>query len=800
MIIRSGGGSVATSGSITTGSYYIPAGFSTPYASKSVPQDSEDFDLMAKLGNILALDEAQINTLDNFSLAARAAKNNNSMVRDAALSILSRISITGSKQIFLDALKNPDVSVRVRAVNILAARMGEGPEIEERLADLFMIDNAKEVQVICMYSLSGSLRQNVKDKLISYLGSQDEELCQAAIFASAAYLENDPQIFNIVYSRLDDISQKIASQAAVNLSGYFDRHPQLEEPLRRFLKEGDSVTRQGILAGLSRSTSDTAFNIIKPYLKDERIDVRNTAIFSLANTGKAEAVSLMVPFVNDSDLQIRYAVASSLGLLASPEAIEPLRMLVNDPEPVVSQAAINAFAQIPDAPVMELEPFLASKIPEIRVAAIQALSPQVGITPQLTGPFIKIARDDPDILSRSLATANLGRINHPEVVSIIQQNLQSSDWPVRQGAVLAAARVETPQINDLMKGALRDNEEFVRRSVALSLGGRLQKQPDLIEPFMQALKQDSDPFTKHIIASALRSVPSIEPRLTPIQSVIDSALIPGVHIDGWSKQLPPSPQAGVEICYAPLPGPMSWANHTFLKVSCVGEEPKIIGFNSKNFNFTVIGSVSGVYTKETLGVDAPVGKIEPIIRLTISTDPVVAKKLFDIMPSLYKQERSYNLFNNPLLGINCYGARNELLRLAGVITPIPDLPWRPLEPVYDYSRSFIVNSFDPYYSYQLKIQQNVTFPTSTSREIQTQIQSNYQIHPPAAIPNIQIPVNIPKLPNYLPPIQVFPNQPVYRPPVIYAPPNISWPNQQPINIQRIPDIKPIQVPNINNGR
>ena len=91
------------------------------------------------------------------------------------------------------------------------------------------------------------------------------------------------------------------------------------------------------------------------------------------------------------------------------------------------------------------------------------------------------------------------------------------------------------------------------------------------------------------------------------------------------------------------------------------------------------------------------------------------------------------MFDNQVLGMNCYGGRNEVLQSAGISGEVPDMPWSRLEENFGYSRSISMSSSDPYYSYSLKMQQQITFLSPGVKSIETQSWSRYQTHPQMSI-------------------------------------------------------------------
>ncbi|MBM3245077.1 MAG: HEAT repeat domain-containing protein [Candidatus Omnitrophica bacterium] len=348
------------------------------------------------------------------------------------------------------------------------------------------------------------------------------------------------------------------------------------------LKEADLNIRLGIMSGLGQSNSAKAIEFIKPFLADTEPLLKQQAVFSLGQIDRPEVMPLIKPLVFDKLPEIRSAVAAVYGAKATPDLIEPIRNLIKDESPLVRQQAIISFAQIPDAPLVEIAPFLNDKIPEIKLAAIQATSPKVGIEPIISQSFMKLAREDISIPVRAAATMHLDKIRVPEIANIVENNFRSDNLLLRQSAINVAGRIDLPQmipilsqaasdphsftrssalyglgnkisqspmvvevikpyVNDpmpvvrlaavssigsvdkpgidkLLSSRLTDSSSFVRQVAISNLGLRVHKNQELINPLVDRLKNDADPWSRHLAAFSLKTVQS--PQIESVKPLI----------------------------------------------------------------------------------------------------------------------------------------------------------------------------------------------------------------------------------------------------------------------------------------
>jgi len=426
--------------------------------------------------------------------------------------------------------------------------------------------------------------------------------------------------------------------------------------------------------------------------------------------GKPRVKSAYVWALGDFDPRVVATAISYSAPWAGPKVMAKIVKLRSSTDIGVKQAVFSAVGlRLDDYPKYAnlLSDGLKSKNPQIFETSFYAAGPHLNKFPQFRQPFIDVVRSEsrPVELSQ-FALHSLSVVHTPTVKELYRSNLEHPDWQRREGATFGLSRFGSSDIPDLLAPRFEDPARQVRQTMGLSLGNRLKSYPKLVDPFISTMKAESDPYTRHIFAAALKTIPNY-PDVKENWNSVQEALMPGLRIGGWEKI---RPETGVEIGYNTIAGPV---NHTFLSVVYQGKT-KIISFDTadKPFGFLLPQS-RGVYEKA-------IRPSKNIVYYTLTTDPKKTKELFDSASDLYDRNDFYNFFNIKNLGKNCYGGRNFALESFGIRSDIPDMPlsWTALKPNY-FSRSITMDSSDQFHSYSARIKQDVLYSFSGERTVNT---------------------------------------------------------------------------------
>lgn len=455
---------------------------------------------------------------------------------------------------------------------------------------------------------------------------------------------------------------------------------------------------------------------------------------------------------DDSDSRVQIAAISAATPWANDAIMAKMNsILVHITDPHVQQAIILAMgSRLDDFPknVEVLVPKLNDLNPETAFITLQVVGPHIEKFPQIQKAFFDIPNDtSKPIEMQAGALQFISKLKTPESKNLLVDNLYSADWQKRQASALglgnfpdadipdilapkvfdpewqvcqsvavSLGKFDTPKAIESTIPLLRHDNAAVRQAEGLSFGGKLQKFPELVNPFIETMKLEEDPYTRHIFAAALKSMPN-DSNVKLEMNKIQESLIPGLRIDPWEQI---RPETGVEIGYSTIIDTnFGDIDHTFLNVTYNGDT-RIISFDTKlkPLGF-LLPKTEGRYFEE-LNASS-----KNIAYFTLTIDPVEVKRLYDLAPSLSQKQGSYNLFDFEKLGRNCFGARNVALESAGIYSEIPDMPWETLRPNY-FSRSISTDFSDRYSSYSFRMNQEVLYSLPNTRTLKTNSWSRYQ--------------------------------------------------------------------------
>ncbi|MFA5286978.1 MAG: HEAT repeat domain-containing protein [Candidatus Omnitrophota bacterium] len=429
-------------------------------------------------------------------------------VRLESISGLSNFEDERLPDLFIAALSDGDAPVRAAAVFGLARHTSEDANITNLIIEVLSKEQDNNVKIACLDALGPSGQPNARDTVKRFLRSGDLQLKQAAVAALEGDL--DEGSIQAIASMLIDQREEakaMAALAAVSLSRYVDLYPRLREPLGKFLAEGDLDTRVGILSGFAQSDSVVGMEMAKSLLNDQKFFIRHRIIVDeIKQMSGGDLAASDIPLAHDSDWPVTLAAFQLInrkGLM--PDMIEPVKRLSgNDVNPFVRAAALSTLGRV--------------NTPEADFITTQALR-------------------DSNFVVRQGAVVGLADkvVSQPNFIENIGPLLDDPEWQVRQAAVQVVGKVELPQVPEMLAPRLQDPSKFVRQAAVESLGARVHNNPQLVDPFIERLKVESDPWTRQLTAWSLKTaqVPQAESVRPLIDQVVPQAaaviIVPGVY-------------------------------------------------------------------------------------------------------------------------------------------------------------------------------------------------------------------------------------------------------------------------------
>lgn len=235
------------------------------------------------------------------------------------------------------------------------------------------------------------------------------------------------------------------------------------------------------------STTETAQTTIEKALSAKNPDVRRDAVQALAVLGsRAPYQARLEAMLHDKDVQVRLAVVAAL---AESKDAAALRDALDDRTPEVRFAAAKAlFAMNDPAGEQALMRFLTGEsktssgyIAEQKREALRmletprplmmtAITQGVGMAPvpYLGTGFSVITKvmSGSGASSRAATALLLGKLNHPEVIAVLESSLADKDARVRAAAIQAIAMSDNAALAKDAEPMLNDKNRSVRLRAA----------------------------------------------------------------------------------------------------------------------------------------------------------------------------------------------------------------------------------------------------------------------------------------------------------------------------------------------
>lgn len=169
----------------------------------------------------------------------------------------------------------------------------------------------------------------------------------------------------------------------------------------------------------------TAIEALRRLIRDVNLEVRATALESLAQIGEAETISDLLICLNDAEATVQAAAVKALTELGGDKAKAPLEKALDSPHPEVRFQAVVGYAQLVGA---EAAPavlrLMKDADPEVRANATAAMG-LIASSSQIDN--IKEALKDPEMMVRWQAALALARRGERAAARVLREALDDPD-------------------------------------------------------------------------------------------------------------------------------------------------------------------------------------------------------------------------------------------------------------------------------------------------------------------------------------------------------------------------------------
>jgi HEAT repeat protein len=355
-----------------------------------------------------------------------------------------------------------------------------------------------------------------------------------------------------------------AAAAALELVG-----AAADLPVRRALREGDSVLRRSMLALIDRpsaleevllclSDSDPAVRSLAcdalarlgnpssvrqlfRALSDPSPAVAQAAIAAIQTLGGADTDALARAAARSESPRVRRAALGILAYFGRPDAFDLFAAALDDPEESVREAAVVGLPYIDGARAVDALIALAhAPAARTRAVAMRAF-PLCSFDPRATAALMK-GLSDRDAWVRYYACQAIGRMRHEAAGDKVAALLDDPAGQVRIAAIESLSHLRSPMARAVLEEAARSHDPDLRRAALVGVG--IARHPGALPILIEAARS-RDSATRLIAVSSLASFDSDDALATLAAAVDDSH--GGVRTAALSVLAASSSPAAVEI-------------------------------------------------------------------------------------------------------------------------------------------------------------------------------------------------------------------------------------------------------------
>ena len=340
-----------------------------------------------------------------------------------------------SDQLLAAATLDTDESVRRAAIEHLAYL--DDPRVVPVLATVMQRESAR-TRVSAVRALARLDDPAATAALRQALDDQDSWVRYHAIRGLGA--RRDAGAADALVRLADEDRATPVRIAAVEAAGAIGRG--MVEHLTRWASDPEHEIAAAALQGLGQAAEEQTLRPLLNAMRSEAAARRRAAVAALAAHGSPDAVSALEWTASaDPDVDLARAAVEGLAAVASaggrggPPAVEALVSLLADVR--IRESVLIAVARLPTTTIPLLQRGLEHGVPAVRLATVEALA----------------------------------RVRRPEATAVIETALDHQDAEVREGAVLALARIGAADIAPrLSRLAGSDPSKVVRRAAGAALG------------------------------------------------------------------------------------------------------------------------------------------------------------------------------------------------------------------------------------------------------------------------------------------------------------------------------------------
>ena len=295
-------------------------------------------------------------------------------------------------------------------------------------------------------------------QFIQQLGSPDPHLRQQAVVALGKL--RNAQAVGALMECLNDPKVEVQAAAAEALGQIGDDRAVkvliesfLGKTYHRLDREGSPGKYFAIVASAAKALGQIGNAIAVEALFAEvntydRVNQERTAaaVFGLSFVRDERVLSVLLQALQSPSNFVRYHAALALGKAGKTQAVQPLIAALHDPFSTVQEAAVEALGNLRD-------PVAAEPLRRV-FEDVEFFVPESAVDPYMLY--------DVRAHLRAAAARSLALLGGPELISLLEENLQSPQWVTQLAAAVGLARRRDSRVFDVLIKALSDKSTAIQ--------------------------------------------------------------------------------------------------------------------------------------------------------------------------------------------------------------------------------------------------------------------------------------------------------------------------------------------------
>jgi HEAT repeat protein len=386
-------------------------------------------------------------------------------VRARAARVLATFSDDRATEALVKAMSDPQPDVRLGALGSLCVtwdRRARAEGVALRAALGALKDPAISVRRKAVGIVAATKDARHLDALAGCLDDGDSDVRRAA--ATAVAHNSDRRAGELVLGMLGSRDPAIRAMAVTTLARSGDARAMAA--VRALLRDPEPLVREQVVLALGAMLKGReAFDALSPALADAEGLIRRTAVGAMAGLGDERLLAMLSGLLADADESVRVEAARAIARTGGQPAHAILRRAMDNDRAAVRRVGLDALASLSNPSVDLVLTAMKDADPEVAAAAMEWA---VRLKAQVPVENLRAVAAGAAPAGRSLAIRELAKTRDESNLAAFAAALEG-EGAVAQAAVEAMIALGKPAVTPLRK-VLKEGSPRGRRYARLALG------------------------------------------------------------------------------------------------------------------------------------------------------------------------------------------------------------------------------------------------------------------------------------------------------------------------------------------